>query len=354
MSTYLESFILFILCAAFYPADKLNAYHITFILLIFTLYCFALVVKKEKNLIRIGLFVLIICFFIPELSVFIPVLSYVFFYRKCYLLPYLYFMPAILYLYKQPGYINVLILPLTGISFYLAYQTREREHLRETIHQLRDSSVEQEMILRKNNTKLLESQNDQIYIATLRERNRIAREIHDNVGHMLSRSILQVGALLAICKNTAIKPHLVTLTDTLNEAMNNVRSSVHDLHDESIDLRDSITSLVNSFTFCGVQFDCDVSRQVSKEIKYCFIAITKEALNNIMKHSNATKVSVTVKEHPSFYQLLIEDNGTSISNLSTNYTGIGLSNMKERVDAIHGILHISTDHGFRVFVSVPK
>ncbi len=49
---------------------------------------------------------------------------------------------------------------------------------------------------------------------------------------------------------------------------------------------------------------------IPKEIKYSFIAITKEALNNVMRHSNANEVKILAREHPGLYQLIIEDNGT--------------------------------------------
>ena len=137
--------------------------------------------------------------------------------------------------------------------------------------------------------------------------------------------------------------------------MNNIRNSVHDLHDESIYLQSALQSLVDSFTFCSVHFQCDISKQIPKNVKYCFLAITKEALNNVMRHSNASRITLTVKEHPAFYQLLIEDNGTTSSHSENmDDTGMGISNMKERVESLHGILHISTDKGFRVFVSIPK
>lgn len=357
MSTYLESFILFILCATLFPYEKISAAFIAGVLLVFAFYCFMLVAKKEKVLVFWGILALLLCLIIPEISIFIPLLCYIFFYKKQYVLPCLYVLPAVIYLHGNQSYVNLLILPLTALSFYFAYQNEQRNKLRKTITEFRDNSVEQEMTLKKKNIQLLESQNDEIYIATLKERNRIAREIHDSVGHMLSRSILQVGALLTISKDETINPHLETLKNTLNEAMNSIRNSVHDLHDESVDLQDALNNLVKAFTFCPIQFDCDISKHVPKDIKYCFIAITKEALNNIIKHSKATKVTLTVKEHPGFYQLLIEDNGKSSANIATEHlgnNGIGLTNMKERVETIHGILHISTEHGFRIFVSVPK
>ena len=152
-----------------------------------------------------------------------------------------------------------------------------------------------------------------------------------------------------------MKPHLTTLKETLDLAMNNIRNSVHDLHDESIDLQNALQGLVDSFTFCPVHFQCDISKQIPKNVKYCFLAITKEGMNNIMRHSNASRVTLTVKEHPAFYQLLIEDNGTtSLHSDNVSDNGMGISNMKERAEALHGILHISTENGFRIFVSIPK
>ena len=49
---------------------------------------------------------------------------------------------------------------------------------------------------------------------------------------------------------------------------------------------------------------------VPREIKYGFIAIVKEALHNIVRHSDASKVKIVMREHPALYQLIVEDNGT--------------------------------------------
>ena len=355
MSTFIDSFILLILGAVLYPSEQLDALHIMWILLLLSLYCFEYITTNEKTLKRLGVPSLVLCFFLPELCAFLPLLCYIFFYRKQYLLPYLYIMPAVLYLYKFQEPACLLVLPFTGISLYLAHQNNLRDTLQQKIKTFRDNSVEKEMILKRNNEQLLENQDNQIYSAILKERNRIAREIHDNVGHMLSRSILQTGALLTVCKDETLKPHLEALKDTLNASMDSIRSSVHDLHDESVDLKEALSSLISHFTFCPVTFSCEISRNIPRDVKYCILAITKEALNNIIKHSNATRASVTVKEHPGFYQLLIEDNGTTAADhFSEKERGIGLSNMRDRVNGVHGILHISAETGFRIFMSVPK
>ena len=139
--------------------------------------------------------------------------------------------------------------------------------------------------------------------------------------------------------------------------MDNIRSSVHDLRDESVDLNAALNELTKQFTFCPVRLQYDMSRQIPKNIKYCFLSITKEAMNNIVKHSNATQVQITVREHPSFYQLLITDNGSvkapeGMTETATD--GMGLQNMRDRVEALHGILHISDQQGYRIFISIPK
>lgn len=352
MSTYMDTLIIFILCSLLFPANMFDALHITCILFLFALFCFITVTNNKKLLIILGTLALLITFIIPEMSVYLPMLYYMYFYRKQYIMPVIYIIPIANWLFTNDTLSNWLIVPLIALGWYLSYQTTKGLELQNTLNISRDDSVEHQLILKEKNRQLLENQDDQIYIATLKERNRIAREIHDNVGHMLSRSILQVGAMLAICKDETLKPHLTTLKETLDTAMNSIRNSVHDLHDESVDLKNALESLVDNFTFCSVQLDCEISKHIPKDVKYCFLAITKEALNNTMKHSNATKVTVTVKEHLAFYQLLIEDNGTK--NTSVDTSGIGLSNMKERVENLHGIIHINAENGFRIFVSIQK
>lgn len=352
MSTYIDALIIFILCTLLFPANLFDALHITCILFLFALFCFITVAKNQKTSIILGILALPVTLLIPEICIYLPLIYYIYFYRKQYVIPVLHLFPIANLIITTKDYSNFLILLLILLSFYLAHQTKQRIALQKAINESRDNSVENELILKEKNRQLLENQDDQIYIATLKERNRIAREIHDNVGHMLSRSILQVGALLAICKDETLKPHLNTLKETLDTAMNNIRNSVHDLHDESVDLKNALETLIDNFTFCEAVLECEISKHIPKEVKYCFLAIVKEALNNTMKHSNATHVTITVKEHPAFYQLLIEDNGTKKDSESSS--GIGLSNMKERVDTLHGIIHIHHENGFRIFVSVQK
>lgn len=245
-----------------------------------------------------------------------------------------------------------MVLLLCLLAWGLAWRTKELMRLKQEFRLLRDTSTEYNLLLQQKNQDLLEKQNHEIHIATLKERNRIAREIHDNVGHMLSRSLLQSGALMAVNQQENLKEPLNALKDTLSSAMDAIRSSVHGLHDDSIDLESAITDLLSGFANYQVSLNYDMGRFVPSAVKYCFISVTKEALANIVRHSKATKISLTLREHPSFYQLVVEDNGTGADR--TEAQGIGLLNMKERVDSLNGHFSVSSAHGFRIFVSVPN
>jgi signal transduction histidine kinase len=208
------------------------------------------------------------------------------------------------------------------------------------------------MLLKHQNATLIANQDYERNLATLTERNRIAREIHDNLGHILSRCLLQVGALLAINKHTTLNESLIAVKETLSQGMDSVRKSVHDLHDESIDLHDQIYGMVKGFSFCRIKLNYDISENPDKSLKYSFISIVKEAMSNIIKHSNATEMSITLNEHPGFYQLIIEDNGAVHGYNPEN--GIGIRNIRDRVAAFNGNVNINIDNGFKIFISIPK
>ena len=218
---------------------------------------------------------------------------------------------------------------------------------------LRDEIAGKNRQLGEQNLRLAQAQDNEIHLATLKERNRIAREIHDNVGHMLTRSLLQAGALLVINKDDELREPLESLKSTLDSAMTSIRESVHDLHDDSIDLKkvieESISTVDSRFT---VTLDCDVSEYMAGNVKLCMIGVVKEGLSNAVKHSTGDKISIIVREHPGFYQLMLEDNG-SCSEIKES--GIGLKNMRDRVEALKGRISLTpSQEGFKIFVSIPK
>lgn len=298
------------------------------------------------------IFYAILCLMYPDFCIFIPLIMYDIFWHRQYPAGILNGIVIIQYCFSEKLSYNIFLFILIAFSFLLMKKTSENANLTNEYKRLRDTSQELNMLMEQKNTALIEKQDYEIHLATLKERNRIAREIHDNVGHLLSRSILMIGATIAMNQDKKLAEVLDGVKETLSNAMNSIRQSVHDLHDESIDLKEEIKRLVEEFMFCPISYEYDMTNNIDRVIKYSFITIIKEALVNIVKHSNATQVTIIVREHPGLYQLLISDNGTSTKGSLTG--GIGLENMKERVTNLQGMIVISTDQGFRIFISVPK
>lgn len=314
-----------------------------------------LYMTEQKKIALLSATVTLLSLLLPELVAFLPILFYIGISGR------LKWMAATIWpvlLWMVQGEFEtsewMIWLVLSGLSVLLSYRTSKIESLQNQMIRMRDTSTELNMALREKNKDLREKQDYEIYLATLRERNRIAREIHDNVGHMLSRSILQIGALSTIHKEEPLHEQLGSINDTLNQAMNSIRESVHDLHDDSIDLRQAIAeatqAMQENYT---VRIDYDMSKAVPRNVKYCFISTVKEAMSNVVKHSDADKIEIVLREHPGFYQLFIGDNGT-VKKAKTQSNGIGLSNMRERVEALGGTININQENGFKIMINVRR
>ena len=280
---------------------------------------------------------------------------------------FLWFLPFLIALPETQTLITLVVLCI--LAMLLAHNALVLEQQERRFYALQDNAVETARSLEQKNKALLEKQDYQVQLATLTERGRLAREIHDNVGHLLTRALFQVSALQVMQPEN--KEALGMVKTTLEDAMTNIRASVHDLHDEALDLRMELQKLIDAFPACPVtlRYHC---QPVPAPVHYCFIAVVKEALSNIARHSNATSASVSVLEHPALYQLIIEDNGTKDSaaaksspaekNSSAGFSnrsrmrtvGIGLQNIQDRVTALQGNFVIHSDKGFRIFISVPK
>ncbi len=349
----------FILLLFYAPA--LNFYSVFLCLAAFTLSCLSAYLnpngkcltgfKKNILLFFVPASYIFLCLLLPEGFMFLPLIFYdILFFR--FLAPYFLCLAAYAYLlFSFDAPIGALLLLLSSLSVLLHHKSLRILALERQIKTIRDNSTEYQLILAQKNRDLLEKQDYEIYLATLKERNRIAREIHDNVGHMLSRSILQSGALIAVNRDAQMTQPLYALKDTLSCAMDNIRESVHDLHDDSVDLKASVTQLLETYTQYRIHFDYDMGRILPREIKYCFISVTREALSNIVKHSNAGRIEILMREQPRIYHLTIIDDGTDIA---IEDSGIGLAGMQERVQLLNGTLTIHTENGFRIFISIPK
>jgi signal transduction histidine kinase len=287
----------------------------------------------------------------------------------------------------------------------LSLRTGQLQTLRADNMHERDELRERSLALEKSNRDLLDRQEYEARLATLTERGRIAREIHDNVGHLLTRGIMQVEALRVVHANdNQIQAEFGTVADTLREALDTMRSSVHGMADETCDLSVQVRHVVDeTCRDTGLSASCSIAATTaSPQVTACLTAVVREALSNTLRHANgATHVSVELLEHPSMWRLTIADNGLpparagraekntagagvsggamvageagasvaaealaggpavsgSAEIPSGTGMGMGLASMEQRVRSLGGTMsagYSDSAHGFVVHVSIPR
>ena len=231
--------------------------------------------------------------------------------------------------------------------------------------QTRDALRGRTLELAAKNRDLMDRQEYEVELATLAERARIAREIHDNVGHLLTRATLQVEALRVVhAGEPRVAADFADVGTTLGEALDTVRASVHALREDSVDLSVQMRKVVADVTAAAplaVELDVRCDR-VPPNACSCLLAVTREALSNVLRHAEAERVVLRCVEHPGFFQLEVTDDGTArgadgtVADGTAASTGMGLASMRERVEALGGTFRAGpcADGGWRVFATVPK
>lgn len=347
-----DKIIIFIGCLILY-FTRLDSGTNVVIVLIPVIYA-SLLSYFDKESIRVALTVSfsLLAFLEPDLTFYFPLIAYDMIYCRYQMLNITGIIPLILFCQASDWRTSLLLLMVLLISVALKSRSAEQFKLKSKYDDLIDETREMSVRLKKQNEELIEKQDFELANATLNERNRIAREIHDSVGHILSSAIIQSGALITINRDEKVEASLITLKDTLNLAMNSIRDSVHQLYDESVDLHAKIIEITGKFAFCELSLDYQINGNPGTKIKYLFISVIKEALSNVIKHSDANRVTIILREHPALYQLIVRDNGT-VRKFSTD-DGIGLKNMTDRVEALGGNINILADDGFEIFISIPK
>ena len=252
----------------------------------------------------------------------------------------------------------ILSVAATLLSLRTAQLEREQERMRRT----RDELQERALALEARNRDLADRQDYEVELATLAERARIAREIHDNVGHQLTRASLQAEALRVVHANEpGVAADFADVKRTVDEALQLVRTSVHALNDNAANLSVQLERIVKGArSDGGPQIELEVlAEHAPANVANCFAAILREALSNTMRHARAQNVTVRCMEHPSFYQLIVTDDGTGAAKTNSRgiVEGMGLGSMRERVEALGGTFTAGPRAGapgWRVFATVPK
>jgi len=207
--------------------------------------------------------------------------------------------------------------------------------------------------------------------AVERDRTRIAKDIHDDIGAGLTQITLL--SELARREPEQSRGHLDRICDSarqLTRAMDEIVWAVDPQHDTFNGLMDYISAFTEDFLrVAGIRCRMDLPMtlpvlRVDAELRYNLFLALKEVLNNLVKHSRATEVWLRLRLAPDAFTLVIEDNGQGLPGATTEAakpagtdriaSGSGLANLEKRMMAIGGrcVMHSTAGQGTRVELTV--
>lgn len=243
-----------------------------------------------------------------------------------------------------------LLITLSGLSAHFsAYnQLRSEEYL-----QGYDRERQLRYELEGAKVKLQRSSHELVHVAEIRERNRIAREIHDSAGHSLAGILLRLQAARKVlgANPEAASSMIQECVERLAESLTMLRNTVHNIKpQEKLGLKE-IEAIISSFTFCPVEFQSagDFSNVPPNHLGIMAAAV-RELLTNTIKHSGATKVNITLEVAPMYVRLAYADNG---QGRVSSKEGLGLSGIRERAYSINGTVSIDGRNGFLAVCVLP-
>lgn len=249
------------------------------------------------------------------------------------------------------------LLPAAIFSFAFSFVVRQQYTERLRAEALVQQLEEAQQQLRRYASEVEE-------LITTRERNSMAREIHDTLGHYLTILAvkLETATKLEERGDPRLRSELVEARRVVSECLVEVRRSVAALRPSpvsTIQLHDGLVRLVAEFEAIApqTQVTLDVegpTETLSAELRLALYRSSQESLTNIRKHAHATKVLLRLRVEGSRAELLVRDNGIG-NSLVAHEPGFGLLGMRERIALLGGTVQAGPDpeHGWRVEVSLP-
>ncbi|MCD4752234.1 MAG: sensor histidine kinase [Anaerolineaceae bacterium] len=198
-------------------------------------------------------------------------------------------------------------------------------------------------------------------LAVTRERNRLAREIHDGLGHYLTSIFMQVQAARAMLNIDPVKAaDLLEKAQSLSqEALTDVRNSVSTLRSpllENISLPVALEQLIEQSQFNEIQVKFNVlgeARPISARGTWTIYRTLQEGINNTVKYSMANQLEIILDyQHLEMVSLIINDDGVGTNNLNG---GFGIIGIKERVKLLEGHCKFTSSegNGFSIQIGIP-
>lgn len=232
-------------------------------------------------------------------------------------------------------------------------QTMEDENY-QLHHQIND--------LEKNKEVMEQYMGSMRELYTLRERNRLSRELHDSVGHSLSTIIIQLGAISSIAKEKA--PEIAEMSEALRDfssrSMKQVREQLAEMKPELFNRNQLFIAIdemmVDYRKNTNIDVNFGISEQkwlLSEKQELLLYRIIQEFLSNTAKYAQATRINIFLHFNEEDLILTLKDNGQGAEKVVPH---LGLLSVEERIKELKGDVKVNTSpgNGFHMQVAIHK
>jgi len=237
---------------------------------------------------------------------------------------------------------GLIILLLFGFIFYNQYRAKQNQKLQSAILAEKERGFES------------------VIQATEEERKRISKDLHDGIGQQLSALKMALSNMASNTSDEDQQEDLEIIIDQFSKSAEEVRQVSHQMMPRTLmdyGLVNAIEDLLqNSFKFSDIKYDFEhrlIVERFDERIEISLYRVLQELINNIIKHSQASEISVQLIQNKGKLLLFVEDNGKGMNNDASD--GHGLLNIKSRLDMVKGTVNYepSPSSGTSATISIP-
>ena len=190
-------------------------------------------------------------------------------------------------------------------------------------------------------------------LATLEERNRLARDLHDSVKQQIFALSMQIGAIKILLKRDpeAAEQRLHATEQLVKQAQQELTSLIRELRPVALEGKGLVTALRELATDWSQQADIVANVRVENAqtmpltVEEALFRVAQEALSNVVRHSNANLVQMSLTMSEDTVALSITDNGQGFDTSQRGRMGVGLLSMQERMKALGGDVQVESTPG---------
>ncbi len=248
-----------------------------------------------------------------------------------------------------------LIIFVIYMAVLIGQRTEENAKVRKLNRELEQANNK----LSELNIRLKEYAEQSAHAAETRERNRLAREIHDTLGHALTGITAGADACIQMLDTSPglAKKQMELIAATARNGMNEVRRSVKALRPDAVErlqLPNALRKLCEDMRAAsGAEIFLDIcsdTLRLSQDEEDTIYRIAQEGITNAIRHGMATKIWVELTLSGRTLAVSVSDNGSGCGKIKE---GFGLLHMRERLRMLGGTLHIDGTSGFLIEADIP-